>query len=126
MRKSKLFTHKERLNAFAKKVDKRGSDECWPWLGAKTSKGYGSFWNGESKLGAHKISWQLFFGDIPEGRMVLHKCNNRWCVNPYHLYLGDAKDNSGDAIQSGTHSMLHNIREPNGRFASSVGREESV
>jgi hypothetical protein len=83
---------------FWSKVDKSG--DCWLWTGSKM-KGYGHIGTGYRYEGtktylAHRISWNIHFGDIPEGMCVLHKCNNPSCVNPSHLYLGTQKDNAND------------------------------
>lgn len=91
----------DRIKEFAAKVDKADHDSCWEWKAGKAGNGYGQFWNGHAMIGAHRCSWQFFFGDIPEGKMVLHKCNNRGCVNPYHLYIGDQGDNNRDTVNSG-------------------------
>ena len=90
------------IKSFAAKVDKRGSDECWEWQAGKGgSLGYGKIKiKGKTYL-AHRVSWELFFGPIPKGMMVLHKCNNPPCVNPYHLYLGDQSDNMQDRSRAG-------------------------
>lgn len=95
-----------RLKAFAEKVDKRSHDECWEWLASKDSNGYGWFNTGSKVVRAHRVSWEIFFGKIPEGILVLHKCNNPSCVNPYHLYLGDRADNMRDAVQIGLHRKI--------------------
>ena len=105
------FTDEERLEAFAEKVDKRDRNSCWEWLAFKQPKGYGKFWNGSCHVRAHRYSWQLFNGPIPEGKMVLHKCNNRGCVNPNHLYVGDGVDNVRDMIESGRSYNLPNVRK---------------
>lgn len=47
-------------------------------------------------LRAHRVSWQIHFGPIPKGKLVLHKCDNKRCVNPNHLYLGTQGDNNYD------------------------------
>lgn len=54
-----------------------------------------------STTGAHRISWIVNFGDIPEGLWVLHKCDNPICVRPEHLFLGTAKENTDDMIKKG-------------------------
>jgi hypothetical protein len=79
---------------FEDKIDK--TDGCWLWKGGKVSSGYGRFkYFGES-FSAHRLSWVLFRGSIPNGKFILHKCNNPICVNPDHLYIGDQFQNMQD------------------------------
>ena len=89
---------------FWAKVDKRGDNDCWNWVGGLTTHGYGSinkgFWHG-GNVSAPRISWILHYGEIPKGLWVLHKCDNRKCVNPKHLYLGTAADNAKDRVLRG-------------------------
>ncbi len=88
---------------FWKHVDKRGPDECWNWSGDTSRAGYGSLWNKETSrnVGAHRFSYIMFYGEIPASKYVLHSCDNKKCVNPLHLSLGDAKQNTQDAIKRG-------------------------
>ena len=90
---------------FWSKVEK--SAGCWLWTASKRNKGYGAFCyeaHGRKIQGrAHRFSWELHNGDIPDGLFVLHKCDIPACVNPDHLFLGTNDDNIRDMIQKGRH-----------------------
>jgi hypothetical protein len=88
------------------------SSECWEWCGDVTTRGYGQLtfvikridarkWDRRLKVLCHRLSWQLHYGEIPDGMRVLHKCDNRVCVRPDHLFLGTEMDNYLDAIKKG-------------------------
>lgn len=87
---------------FWSNIDRRGPQECWPWL-AGTTCGYGQIRFRKEKLGAHVLSYRLAHGPVPSGRMVLHRCGNRICCNPNHLYAGTYAQNTNDAVRHGTH-----------------------
>ena len=76
---------------------------CWIWKGAKDDKGYGilSSKHGGNPHKAHRISWRIFFGPIPRGMNVCHRCDVPACVRPEHLFLGTQKDNMQDASRKG-------------------------
>lgn len=77
-----------------------GMSPCWYWCGTIHKLGYGLFSAmGESK--AHRVSWILHNGPIPDGLMVLHKCDVRCCVRPDHLFLGTQTDNMRDMMVKG-------------------------
>ena len=75
---------------------------CWLWQGGKANYGYGTMSDGSGRLiGAHRASWIVHNGPIPEGLQVLHKCDVPECVNPDHLSLGTQKDNMEDCANKG-------------------------
>ena len=76
-------------------------DDCWGWSGQKT-KGYGRLSIGHTGwVMIHRLSWTIHNGEIPQGKMVLHKCDNPPCSNPCHLFIGTQKDNISDAARKG-------------------------
>ncbi len=84
---------------FLNMVDK--TDGCWNWTGHTNKKGYGLFHYKDSANLSHRVSYNLFVGEIPKDKMVLHHCDNPTCVNPEHLYVGTALDNSNDMVNRG-------------------------
>lgn len=89
---------------FWSKVDKRGDDECWTWLGGRMSRyGHGAFWFRKCNIGAHVFSYILSGGRFQNGPLVRHKeCRNPRCVNPKHLADGTFQDNADDRVKDGT------------------------
>jgi len=99
---------------FWKKVDKSGGpDACWPWMAGRNKGGYGQIRAGGLSSGqvrvvrAHRVAWELAHGDIPDGLCVCHRCDNRPCVNPAHLFLGTHTDNIRDR-----HTKGRSARQP--------------
>lgn len=74
---------------------------CWLWQLALKSDGYGIATLNQKYIRAHRLSWQLFYGEIPKGKCILHRCDVRHCVNPDHLFIGTAQENSRDMIEKG-------------------------
>jgi hypothetical protein len=84
------------------------TETCWIWQASKRNKGYGAFtWHDDdgtlNQDRAHRVVWRLFFGEIPDGQFVLHKCDNPACCNPDHLFLGTKSDNNQDMVNKGRH-----------------------
>jgi hypothetical protein len=86
---------------FWRKVEKKSENECWTWLGSKTPKGYGSIIKDDGskkKIGAHRASYIINKGEIPDGLYILHSCDNTSCVNPNHLRAGTQSENIKEAF----------------------------
>lgn len=92
---------------FWKRANPGPANECWLWLGNTTGTGYGQLSiDGYPKL-AHRLSWEMHNGPIPDGLWVLHKCDNHGCVNPNHLFLGTPQDNTQDMIKKGRRARIN-------------------
>lgn len=98
---------------FWSKVDIGAIDECWEWQAAIAKVGYGAFNYEGQQTGAHRVAYMLHYGDIPEGKEICHRCHNRPCCNPHHLYAGTRKDNVRDAMKAGTFSPPPHYRGDN-------------
>lgn len=92
----------KRREKFLARIEKDSKTGCWNWTGMKNPNGYGQVKRDGKFLFAHRYSYLLHKGEIGE-YFVLHKCDNRKCVNPDHLLLGTQKDNQQDMKRKGRH-----------------------
>lgn len=84
---------------FWSKTIKGGENHCWVWTGFRNHKGYGCYALERHSMKAHRISWFLHHRKpLPDGKYVLHSCDNTSCVNPKHLWLGSLKQNMQDCV----------------------------
>jgi hypothetical protein len=90
------------LDRFNDKVSPEPNSGCWLWTGGITELGYGVIGLGRREEGtdkAHRVSWRLHRGPIPDGMCVCHRCDTPLCVNPDHLFLGTLGDNMRDCVR---------------------------
>lgn len=103
-------THEEKFWARVSR-----GEGCWFWRGPVKANGYGYLRVNSFNVYAHRFSYERSIGAIPMGLLVLHRCDVRSCVNPGHLFLGTARDNTRDMMAKGR-AVFHGVRqEPNAR-----------
>lgn len=88
---------------FFEKIEKK---DCWEWTAKRDRQDYGILKVDGKNRKAHRVSWVIHFGNIPENMCVLHKCDNTCCVNPEHLFLGTVGDNNKDRELKGRGGQL--------------------
>jgi DNA-binding transcriptional regulator YiaG len=112
-----VVTRAQRVLWFWEKVDREGktTTECWEWQGAMLRGGYGIFRWGRNE-NAHRLAYELVLGPIPEGHEVHHTCNNRGCVNPFHMETLTHQEHTHRT--SGIALTMEDAREIQRRYAA--------
>ena len=114
------------------KVDKRGEDECWEWLGYKNEDGYGRVQINDWSYYAHRVIYDLVYPNIIERKapketsekgFLLHTCDNPSCCNPKHLWVGTHKDNMEDKARKGRSPDFSGGKGPRCKLTMSQARE---
>lgn len=104
---SGLRNHAPPEERFWRRVKK--TPGCWHWIGAKAPNGYGRFQyggKGSAYLGAHRYSYELANGAVPDGMVVMHSCDRPACVNPAHLSIGTPRENTQDMVRKGRDTLI--------------------
>jgi hypothetical protein len=102
-------------------------DACLEWVGIRTRNGYGRISVGKGDLRrqvlVHRLAYGLAYGEVPEGLLVCHKCDNRPCFRPSHLFLGTYGDNTRDCIAKGRRLVLSGVSHGMAKLSEDQVRE---
>lgn len=109
---------------FEEKFVRGTEDECWEWTAALTGDGYGIIGIDGKPVLSHREAYRLYKGD-PTGHLVCHSCDNRKCVNPKHLWLGDVGKNNNDRHSKGRSRGASHSGEanPSAKINADIARE---
>ena len=90
------FRKENQQRFFEKIIEPQDLNDCWLMTSYQDRDGYHIFYHDGTSTKAHRYMYELYFGNIPKGQCVCHKCDNPGCVNPNHLFIGSHKDNMSD------------------------------
>lgn len=111
------------LERFYAKVDIHHPRECWWWIGAVGSDGYGSFKWRDRIQGAHRVAFEIWNNrPVKSGLHVMHRCDERQCVNPFHLEEGTPRQNAHDKIARGRAPDVGGERNPSAKISDADAR----
>lgn len=97
-------------------VDLGAQGDCWGWLKSFHRQGYGQVGHANKTLRSHRVSYTLYVSPIPEGLYICHHCDNRWCVNPHHLFVGTHTDNMRDMVNKNRDRYRNKTHCPEGHL----------
>jgi len=127
-----LFCHAPIDVRLWRRVDKNGptfahmDSACWVWTGHVIADGYGHIKRGKTMVLTHRLSWELTFGEIKDGLLVLHKCDNPPCCNPLHLFLGTHQENMKDMVIKGRVGKLYGDENSSRKYPQNRPRGEKT
>jgi hypothetical protein len=84
------------IDRYLSKRPSGAQHDCWEWQAAKDAYGYGVFWLAGKNVKAHRVAYELVNGKIGDGMLGCHRCDNRGCCNPAHIFVGSNRDNLAD------------------------------
>jgi len=99
MPKGQYIRNKPIKERFEANISMEPATGCWLWTGHCVNSGYAYLGVKKGYKLGHRLAWEFYIGPIPEGMFVLHHCDTRSCVNPYHLFIGTASDNMQDMLR---------------------------
>ena len=106
----------EEQERFWSKVNKKCENDCWEWIAGINSTGRGIFQFQGKSIHAHRMAYKLCVGEIPEGAFICHTCDNGKCVNPKHLFIGNALINNRDCYSKNRHPILRGENDPKSKL----------
>lgn len=118
------YTAKQIQRFWSKVVINADHDKCWEWIGSRKKCGYGQLVINYRPKIAHRVSWEITNGTIPEGLHVCHSCDNPFCCNPAHLFLGTPLDNVRDMMSKGRKNPVKGENHPQCKLTS--GQVQSI
>ena len=107
------------MDRFMRKVERVPGIDCWLWIGATKLSGYGNFSFRGRTIGAHVAAYSIFRGNVPQGAVVCHRCDNPSCVNPDHLFIGSQSENMNDMRRKGRAAIVNFHGEKNPMYGRS-------
>lgn len=114
---NKRHSYRNTVESLKAKTTKT-STGCWEWAGSRTKDGYGRTMEWPKSITTHRLMYKLFYGSIPEGKHILHKCDNPPCINPHHLWSGTHVDNMVDMTKKGRRVRLPGELNPAAKLDS--------
>jgi hypothetical protein len=120
MAKYRLLPIQDRMRLQTQAGDE---NECWIWIGSAQKRGYGFIKKNGKTTMAHRVAYELAYGELPDGLFVCHKCDNPRCVNPKHLFVGTHNDNMLDMHNKGRSHKPAGEIHPNSKLTETEAIE---